>query len=162
MKTIIAYHGKKEVKEFYIDRVKKHRIADELVKGFYWQDGKGCGIGCTVESSDHSRYPIELGIPEMLARLEDCIFEGLPNDESQAWPERFLNAVPVGADLSMAGAKFLLAITKRRYDCLNKTGKELVGNAIMKVISILEMWVETGKADKSAASSALATGSSRL
>jgi hypothetical protein len=43
----------------------------------------------------------------MLAHLEDTIFEGLPNAKAQAWPERFLDAIKVGSDLSLVGWQFL-------------------------------------------------------
>ena len=43
----------------------------------------------------------------MLARLEDCIFEGLPNGKAMAWPIRFMEAVKPGADLSRVGWQFL-------------------------------------------------------
>jgi hypothetical protein len=102
-----AYHGKIEIKEQYLARVRMHREADELVKGQYWQNGKGCAVGCTIHGNEHVRYEKELGIPRILARLEDGIFEGLPNGEAMAWPERFLEAISVGADLSVVAWQFL-------------------------------------------------------
>ena len=41
-----------------------------------------------------------MGIPRILARLEDRIFEGLPNDKAKTFPIEFLSAIPVGVDLS--------------------------------------------------------------
>ena len=101
-----AFHGKRSIKAKYIRRVRLHRESDELVKGQYWENGKGCAVGCTVHSGDHSAYERELGIPRVIARLEDGIFERLPNGKAQAWPERFLKAIPVGADLSLVWPKF--------------------------------------------------------
>jgi len=46
-----AYHNKKETKKFYLDRVKAHFKADEIVKGKYWQNGKGCAVGCTIHAN---------------------------------------------------------------------------------------------------------------
>ena len=40
------------------------------------------------------------GIPRQLVELRDAIFEGLPQDVRQDWPERFYTALPEGADLS--------------------------------------------------------------
>ena len=40
------------------------------------------------------------GIPRQLVELRDAIFEGLPNDLRQAWPERFYTVLPADADLS--------------------------------------------------------------
>ena len=151
METLKAFHNDVAVKKKYIKRVKAHRIADKLIKGKTWENGKGCAIGCTLEAYDHSLYPIELGIPEMIARFEDCIFEGLPNGKSQEWPERFLKAINVGADLSRVGPKMLLAIVKRRHESLDTKGKALVGSAIEQVIKVLADWVEFGKVDIKAA-----------
>src|SRR5262245_12543415 len=43
----------------------------------------------------------------MLARLEDCIFDGLPNEQAMAWPERFMGTIAPGSDLSRVGWQFL-------------------------------------------------------
>jgi hypothetical protein len=101
-----AFLGKQETKDFYIARVRAHREADQLVKGFYWERGKGCAVGCTVHSGNHAAYETELGIPRILAKLEDGIFEALSNGEAMAWPEKFLSAIPVGADLSLVWPRF--------------------------------------------------------
>jgi hypothetical protein len=98
---LLAFHADPAVKEKYLTRVRAHRLADEIVQGYgYWQNGKGCAVGCTLHSSNHGAYETEMGIPRILARLEDRIFEGLPNDEAKTWPERFLSAAAPGADLS--------------------------------------------------------------
>jgi len=96
---MLTFHGKQELKDERIAQVRAHRLADQLVKGQYWQDGKGCAVGCTIHSSDHRAYETELGIPVELAYLEDTIFENLSNGKAMLWPERFLRAIPVGVDL---------------------------------------------------------------
>ena len=113
-----AFHGRQEIKDKYLARVAAHRAADQMIHGVGWDNGKGCAVGCTLEAYDHARYESELGIPRMLAHLEDCIFEGLENGEAQAWPERFLAAIRPGADLSLVGWKFLawlVPLTLERY-----------------------------------------------
>jgi hypothetical protein len=105
--TLVAYHGDPKIKAKYLRRVRAHAKADQLIKGTGWENGKGCAVGCTLHTYDHSRYPTELGIPEMLARLEDTIFEGLPNAKAQNWPAQFLSAIKPGADLSRVGWQFL-------------------------------------------------------
>ena len=110
METLLAYHGDPEIKDKYLKRVRAHAAADQLVKGQYWQDGKGCAVGCTVHSSSHMAYETELGIPIVLARLEDCIFESLDNAASKEWPERFLAAAKPGADLSLVWPRFALRL----------------------------------------------------
>ena len=103
-----AFHGDPAIKERYLARVRAHRAADELVRGQYWEDGKGCAVGCTIHSDDHGAYERELGIPREIAQLEDGIFEGLPNDLAISWPEEFLAAIQVGADLSLVWPRFAL------------------------------------------------------
>jgi hypothetical protein len=95
MKT---YHNDPAIKAKYLARVKAHRLADELIQGTGWEKGKGCAVGCTLENYDHSQYPVELGVAEGLARLEDHIFEALPPEDAMSWPEQFLAAIPEGID----------------------------------------------------------------
>ena len=102
-----AFHGDPAVKEKYLARVKAHREADEIIKGLYWEDGKGCAVGCTIHGDDHQAYETELGIPARLAHLQDWIFENLPNGEAKDFPVDFLEAIPVGADLELVLHRFL-------------------------------------------------------
>lgn len=102
-----AYHNDPAIKEKYLARVRAHKEADEIVHQWIeWKDGWDA-IGCTVHSDDHKAYETELGIPEVLAHLEDRIFDGLPFDHlAMLWPERFLSAIRVGADLSRVWPQF--------------------------------------------------------
>ena len=84
-----------------------HAVEDAIIKGKYWKDGKGCAVGCTIHSNNHAEYEPRFGIPQMLAQLEDCIFEGLPNDKAKEWPIRFMSSICPGSDLSCVGWKFL-------------------------------------------------------
>jgi len=104
---MIAFHGKESVKAEYLARVRAHAAADEIIHGKYWQEGKGCAVGCTIHGSDHFNYETELGIPAAIAFLEDSVFESLPNGDAKNFPARFLEAIPVGADLSMVVPQFL-------------------------------------------------------
>lgn len=104
-KRLIAFHGKREIKDKYLARVRAHRKADQLVQGVYWEQGKGCGVGCTIHSDLHAKYERLLGIPEELALMEDVIFERLPLEEAVNWPVQFLAAIRVGADLTEVPAQ---------------------------------------------------------
>jgi len=102
-------------KDDLIAKLTAHAKADAIIKGRYFEDGKGCAVGCSlvdygVRPSDHSQYEKIFGIPEKIARLEDCIFEGLPIDLAKEWPLRFSNAVPVKTDLSGVWPKFAIAL----------------------------------------------------
>ena len=130
-----AFHNDKNIKDKYMSRIEAHIRADELIKGKYWEHGKGCAVGCTIHSSDHGLYETEMGIPRILARLEDDIFEGLPNNLAKTWPKRFLKAIKVGADLSNVWPQFAhwlmldgkygviqLAKTKQQKEAIQRVG----------------------------------------
>ena len=61
-----AFHNNPAIKEKYLARVRAHAAADEIIKGQYWQNGRGCAVGCTIHSSSHKAYEDELGIPRFL------------------------------------------------------------------------------------------------
>jgi hypothetical protein len=118
--TLLSFHNDPAIKEKYLNRVRAHRLADEIVKGVYWESGKGCAVGCTIHSSDHGAYEEELGIPRILAKLEDCIFENLPKELAKGWPEKFLNSVPIGKDLSKIWIQFAIFILTDSTQCASR------------------------------------------
>ena len=116
--TLKAFHGKKKIKEKYLARVKAHYEADEIIKGKYWENGKGCAVGCTIHGSSHDAYPKELGISWRLALIEDSIFENLQNGEAKKFPLQFLKAVPIGADTELVYKKFVIWVLGDKKDGL--------------------------------------------
>ena len=56
---------------------------------------------------DHDAYEAELGFPTWLARLEDTLFEGMPNHAAKSFPVTFLEAVPVGRNLEAVKWRFI-------------------------------------------------------
>jgi len=75
---MLAYHNNPKIKQDILQQLQIHHDADEIIKGVYWENGKGCAVGCTLHSRNHQEYETRFGIPEVLAHLEDAIFEGLP------------------------------------------------------------------------------------
>jgi hypothetical protein len=104
---MLAFHSDPAVKKKYLARVRAHQKADELVKGQYWENGRGCAVGCTIHGSNHKSYENEMGIPEELAFLEDGIFENLPIEDAKKWPLEFLAAIKPGSDLRRVHNRFL-------------------------------------------------------
>jgi len=158
MKT---FHGDPQIKEKYLARVRAHRAADEIVKGQYWQEGKGCAVGCTIHSRQHDAYEKELGIPSELARLEDRIFEGLPNSKAKYFPEQFLEAIPVGVCLKNVGWKFCIFLLRENITRVAKLEisndlKNQITDAILQVLAVHETAIESGEWDEGAAYSARA------
>src|SRR3982751_3087847 len=94
----LSYHGDAAVKEKYVSRVKAHYDADDIIQGEYWENGKGCAVGCIVETSDSPHFTMsqELGWPLWLCKLTDKLHEGQTNEQSKEWPVKIVNAVPVG------------------------------------------------------------------
>ena len=153
---MLAYNNNKKIKQEYLKRVKNHQKADELVHGRYWDGGKGCAVGCTIHSSQHIRYETELGIPQVIAHLEDRIFEGLSLKASQQWPLKFLTVIKPGADLSMVWPRFcrwMLGDKKVGMIKYAATNNRVVA-AINQVLDIYDGWINKGVVDKSAAESA--------
>ena len=148
-----AFHNDPAVKAKYQSRLAAHRAAEELVQGTGFDGGKGCAVGCTLNNYDHARYPIELGLPEWLARLEDRIFEGLPQGKAEQFAEDFLAAIPVGADVSaVRGQLAILRHTRdlRRLESNNAPYAAEVRAAIEGVIS----WIRDGEKESAARSAA--------
>src|SRR3954468_9774981 len=112
MGKLIAYHGSQEEKNAAVANMQEHRKMERLVQGSPGHKGddgvmRGCAVFCTVGSYSHGAYEAKFGIPRMIARLEDNIFENLPKGEWESWPERFLQAIQPGADLSNVGNEFI-------------------------------------------------------
>lgn len=149
---MIAYHNDSKIKSNILRVLRAHYDHDDFVKGIYWQNGKGCAVGCTIQSGRHIEYESRFGIPVALARLEDSIFEGLPNEQAKEWPLRFMNAIPVGADLSKVQWKFLhwLLTDEKVNPGINDP---IVADAVAQCASLMQQYAN-GCMDESSAESA--------
>jgi len=127
-----------ELKSALVAEIRKHREQDQVIQGNYGylEEGKfrGCAVGCAIDSlfvvgghdtpyylcNDHGIYERELGIPKILAELQDIIHEGLSDESFPTWPERFMEAVPTETDLSLVFPKFALwFLTDEKFGILN-------------------------------------------
>jgi hypothetical protein len=134
-----AFHGSIELKEKILKQLVAHYEADEIIKGQYWENGKGCAIGCTLHSADHSLGEKLYGIPEVLWRLEDSIFESLENKLAKKFPIEFIEAIPVGANLDKVFYKFSVAMLER---VINYTNSESAIKAIQQVVTLFKRKVQ--------------------
>jgi hypothetical protein len=104
---MLSFNNDPSIKSALIFRMDAHSAADEIIKGTGWENGKGCFIGCSLNNYDHSQWPIELGLPEWLARLCDSIFEGLPNGEAMTFatemPRQHPGRCELGTGAALAG-----------------------------------------------------------
>ena len=155
---MLAFTGTSVTKPAILKQLRAHAKSDEIVKGQYWKAGKGCAVGCTIHGSNHALYESYFGVPQMLARLEDCIFEGLPNAEARKWPMRFMWAIQPGADLSRVGWQFLhwLLTDEKVNPGINHP---LVCEAIRQCADVLAPLTKGKPTDKNAARSAWSAGS---
>lgn len=136
-----AFHGDPAIKAKYLARVEAHRKADEVVQGQYWEQGRGCAVGCTIHGDDHSKYERELGIPESIAHLEDGIFEGLPPEEARDWPGQFLESIPVGADLDLVVHHFILWMVESPDIGLGNSALQAGRNRLEAVAGLLRRMI---------------------
>ncbi len=169
IKKLRAFHKDSKLKKDMVAEVLNHQKLDKIVKGTYgteYQNGdfRGCAVGCSIHSlkvkrgknlntSDHSVYPKELGIPESLARLEDYLFENMPDDKAMKWPAEFMKAIPVGADLSMVAPKFIIGTLKDVVKLEKVKGDKAVVKAVLDVAKLWEQ-VVNGRTPKASAWSA--------
>lgn len=131
-----AFHSDRKIKAKYLRRVRAHQKADEIIKGVFWKNGRGCAVGCTIHSSEHKAYETELGIPEWLARVEDTIFEGLPLDRAKLWPQQFLSSTKVGANLEAVKNPFLVFVLQSALNQVDKAKLPEAAAAIKEVIRL--------------------------
>jgi hypothetical protein len=157
-----TWHNDSKLKAKIIRRLKNDHKLDRLVKGQYWENGKGCAVGCTIRGADHSKYETELGIPVWLARLEDNIFEGLPNKAAQQFAIEFPKAIAIGVSsksLELVKWKFCAFILKENIERVltleisDKLKKQVV-DAIRAVLALHTRALDTGTFDAGAAWSA--------
>ena len=150
MPTLLAYHNDAKIKSKFVRRMEGHRKADELVQRCTWESNgvtRGCAVGCCFHKYDHSRGPIEIGVPEILIHLNDAIFEGLPKKDAVQWPTRFLKAIPVGADLSLVAARFAIwNLTDEKWGAIALPNQEPEALACCRRVAALWQRVIDGEA----------------
>jgi regulator of protease activity HflC (stomatin/prohibitin superfamily) len=115
------------------------------------EKGRGCAVGCSLNSiavltkslkidrSAHALYEQYIGVPKILARLEDRIFEGSSVAWSLDWPVRFGATIPESADLSMVWPRFALWLLDVELRRLAK-GQESIAS-LDEVSGLYREWI---------------------
>ena len=106
-----------------------HRAADEYVSGTYEWVGGACAVGCTVHDAirlgklpadtgagDHRAVARATGLPEMVWRLANRVFEGLPAADQPAWTPRFLRAAAASPSPATVPARVMARLARRLAD----------------------------------------------
>ena len=154
----LSYHNDNAIKTKFVARARGHQKADEIVKGQYWGDGKGCAVGCLVHSSSHLQLSSELGIPLGMARLIDRLFEGMPTENAKKFPLRFVQAIPVGKDLNAVMDRYYftllsdekmgsIAFASHKVKPSIQTVIDLYARRIAKDNPSTEEWIKARRAD---------------
>lgn len=155
-------------KEEFIKELEWHYEQDNFVQGQYFEDGRGCAVGCSLESisrkknleielDDHAQYPKLLGIPEWLARLEDTIFEGLYKKDAKEWPLRFSKAIEPGQDLEKIKAPFIVYVLESNLERLQDERFKEQKAAVERCINLWQrddLYSDEWERERSAARSA--------
>ena len=93
-------------------QVAAHVAADSIAQGIYWDERskRGCFIGCLAHSNDPRINEQTYGLPVVVQRIAESIFESLPDDEAKAFFAALPDTVGCdGKDLSKVGWQFLAA-----------------------------------------------------
>lgn len=151
--TLAAFHGDPAIKKKYIDRIKHHMEMDNLIKGQYWDEskGKGCAIGCILNGDHngnwwHQEYENQLGIPWIVGRLVDEIFEKLPFERSKVWTLEVHEAIEVGADLSDVWPQFAVwLLVDEKYGVINFAKDEKTSIIIQHVADLYKRYADVSK-----------------
>src|SRR6266571_816570 len=151
-----AFYNDPKIQKKYIDRVRAHQKADEIIQGKYWENGKGCAVGCIVEKpvNAHQALEKELQIPQMLGHLADRIFEGLTVEEAKKFPLRFIKAISLGSDLSKVGYKFQVWLLVDKHNGIIQWANEETKKIIIEIAELHKALADGKKIDCSAAESA--------
>jgi hypothetical protein len=102
-----AFLGGSNKKEALLYQTRSLQTHGEFVQGVckHKRDDDDT-LGCTIHGDDHDSYCISTGIPTALLHLQDSIFERLLACDAVLFPEQFLDAIKVDADLSLVWPHF--------------------------------------------------------
>ncbi len=96
-----------------------HRAADLLVQRKYYDPntGRGCFIGCLAHDDDAAVIADRFGLPDVLTRLMESIFERLPFDEASEFFSEIPRAIGRdGRDLTRVQWAFLSDLLRHLPD----------------------------------------------
>jgi hypothetical protein len=146
-----GFHGDPEIKRSFINRVRQHRLNDDFASGFFKKDGKGCSVGLTVHESDVPYYHFEqqIGVPEILAKHNALFFEALwqyDRERALTWPERFLESIACGADLTTVWPQMAIwSLLYAKDGVLSLTRDQAAHVAIVDTADLFQKWLTSSK-----------------
>jgi len=118
---MLTFFNDPQLKAALLARLEGHRLADEIVQHDYWQNSKGCLIGCAIHGNNALKFEHEFGLSVYVARLGEYFFETFPLDKAKTLPVEIIEAIPVGVDSSLVWPHFwhwLVTDTQHGLLCL--------------------------------------------
>jgi hypothetical protein len=152
--TMLTYNASAELKAEHVAHAEAHFAAEQLLSGTYGteKNGKfyGCSVGCfahdiapDVEDNRHEIVANHYALPEWLVRLQDSMFEGLPQEDRGTFHVELAKRIPLGADLTPVPHWIAIARIDRMLETQRKVLEakhpQQVHDAIAQVISALEI-----------------------
>jgi len=128
-----AFFNEPKLKEAVIRRLEHHRTMDDFVQGIYFEEGRGCHLGCLTHSNNDSHVITKklFNIPVNVAYLLESIFEGIPSDNCSWWAIESIKSIPVGADFSLFKARFCIWLLRDSTLLkITKINKKSIGDII--------------------------------
>lgn len=154
MSAGLSYKADPALKAEHVAQAEHHAAADMLLSGTYGEISgshfRGCSVGCFAHDiapkaggNLHLTVAEARGLPEWLVRLQDSMFEGLPDEERATFHVELARRIPVGVDLEPV--KHWIAISRiDRMLATQRTALEAshphgVHEAIQQVVAALEV-----------------------
>ena len=138
--------------------VAAHVAADSIVQGTYWdsENKRGCFIGCLAKNADPGINEVTYGLPRMVQRIAENIFEALPANDAKTFFAALPDAVSCdGKDLSKVGWQFLAAelrsLPEQHEDVRAVIDPVITG---MDLLASGQVWSTAAAADADAADAA--------
>ena len=144
-----AYLNDPKLKAETVAAMEADIAAERLVSGGYWNGETGCFVGCVIRGESHSKFEIKIGVPRVLARIGDRIFEGLKRcNERQKFAIDFLKAIPEGADLSGVWDKFaVFMLIDEEFGVVNFAKKDYAKKLIRDIADMYKRKISGEKID---------------
>ena len=121
----------KNIEEMKI-AVAAHIAADQVVQGHYWDNERGCFIGCLTHSGNALAVTEKYGMPLPLVDITESVFEGLPEEEAVQFFADIPDAIGAdGKDLSLVHWQFLRDTLKRLPEITPETQTVIDGISLL-------------------------------
>ena len=133
--THLLFHNDPSLAARVTKQMYDHYDADQVFGGEYWNGEGGCFIGCIAHGNSVERVQELTGLPIMLTRIAESIFEGLPPVERPQFFKDMTDAMGanIGKDVTLVPWLFLYDTVGR---ALRLTGMEEKCSEALEVLRL--------------------------